>query len=1033
MTPIVPVTWSDVPRELETAVAGLRSDLSTYEARNPPEDEREAVQRAIHAACDEIESFIRGVHDLVARADAVVDERLLRTFKASVRDAVGKVDGAVKRELDKITSSLVGDVGFVFEEEEDPIVGEAALGQVRQEVHHISRSLETAGELDSLLAEFVNSRFRAHAHDVYVSMINSAVEAAGRKLTERTELMKKDLKGLMAEHAEAEGSKEPEVSPAKPPVGTSAPPPVVPRPRANTPPSTSARPQSVAVENVQERPPPTKPRPQTVAVPNGQPFPDEIQALPVPVSASPAARSKDNVQQTPVETPEDGGRNVNLMTDLNRMLAGGPPKVRRPTIGHSVDGESEIVNVDSEQQPLEEKYVGEEEQSVDMASERPVDSVTEPSVPDPKVPTPEPAPQQSPQPVSSPPLSQSTGNLSATPSRSQTLSQSAEKHKSPKSGFRGMLSSLTKSRPKAKKKGSTKAGENESSEAVNKAEGGSAAGSAEAIDAPPILQDTHVPSSPPPASIRAAEPSQPQTPPPVPARARGLSRRVSVVDLDDAHHPSHSKHPSSASADIDDGAATEIAHGSADALSHSTAEGDANEPPAVPPKSRRAQPTNAMSALASVMRGGTIRQHETGTSDGPGASNRMSMYSEISSNAGDRQSVYSEAAEGSQAEAEQPATAHDDTEDLTSPPPPIPRPRPPKATASHSPRPSSYLVESIETQGSTSPKPQPPVPSPVRRSMVLSGETSPGGSAEQLSSPVSPGPPIPRPRMPKAVPSHAPERPVSSYDRPVSNYSAQDRPLSSYSSSTDRPPSTYSTAATDRPLSVVSNMEHADIESTAPADTVIPPSDDNPEVEEKATQEKATPPPRPKKIPGVFATSHGALGALAAAVRGGAPPRPARPSHTASTESLADESEPSEPTHEEPPSPEVKPKPRPQHEAPPVTSRKPTNQQFFSSAPLVFKKKENSNSGDDKAIEKNALEWLNTNLSTHDIHVDNLYESLGNGLNLIYALESYTGESVGKYNKRAMLPVHRIDNIAVALNFCAKKGIHTQFLTPQGK
>ncbi|KAJ1563162.1 hypothetical protein HK405_011879, partial [Cladochytrium tenue] len=55
---------------------------------------------------------------------------------------------------------------------------------------------------------------------------------------------------------------------------------------------------------------------------------------------------------------------------------------------------------------------------------------------------------------------------------------------------------------------------------------------------------------------------------------------------------------------------------------------------------------------------------------------------------------------------------------------------------------------------------------------------------------------------------------------------------------------------------------------------------------------------------------------------------------------------------------------------------------------------------------------------------------LAAGLNLIHSLEDVTGEPVGKH-KRAMLPVHRIDNIAVALNFLAKRGINTYFLTPQ--
>jgi ethanolamine utilization cobalamin adenosyltransferase len=41
-------------------------------------------------------------------------------------------------------------------------------------------------------------------------------------------------------------------------------------------------------------------------------------------------------------------------------------------------------------------------------------------------------------------------------------------------------------------------------------------------------------------------------------------------------------------------------------------------------------------------------------------------------------------------------------------------------------------------------------------------------------------------------------------------------------------------------------------------------------------------------------------------------------------------------------------------------------------------------------------------------------------------------ESVGKYNKKTMLPVHKIDNLSVALSFLNKKGVDIQFITPQG-
>ena len=87
------------------------------------------------------------------------------------------------------------------------------------------------------------------------------------------------------------------------------------------------------------------------------------------------------------------------------------------------------------------------------------------------------------------------------------------------------------------------------------------------------------------------------------------------------------------------------------------------------------------------------------------------------------------------------------------------------------------------------------------------------------------------------------------------------------------------------------------------------------------------------------------------------------------------------------------------------------------------------------------MDWLNNHLSSKNIHIENLYDSLGDGLNLIFALEVFdfsvknkdaTKESVGKYNKRTMLPVHKIDNLSVALNFLAKKGVDIQFITPQG-
>jgi len=77
--------------------------------------------------------------------------------------------------------------------------------------------------------------------------------------------------------------------------------------------------------------------------------------------------------------------------------------------------------------------------------------------------------------------------------------------------------------------------------------------------------------------------------------------------------------------------------------------------------------------------------------------------------------------------------------------------------------------------------------------------------------------------------------------------------------------------------------------------------------------------------------------------------------------------------------------------------------------------------------------WLNKHLEAKELPpVDNLDESLKNGLNLIHALEHVTGESAGKYHARAVLPVHCIDNQNVVLKFLSDRGVNTGGVTAEG-
>ncbi len=73
---------------------------------------------------------------------------------------------------------------------------------------------------------------------------------------------------------------------------------------------------------------------------------------------------------------------------------------------------------------------------------------------------------------------------------------------------------------------------------------------------------------------------------------------------------------------------------------------------------------------------------------------------------------------------------------------------------------------------------------------------------------------------------------------------------------------------------------------------------------------------------------------------------------------------------------------------------------------------------------------MNSHLKDKDIEVTDLSQ-LSDGLYLIYALETCTGQSVGKYSKRVIMEVHKLDNLSIALQFLAKKGF-TITVTPRG-
>ncbi|KAI9337737.1 hypothetical protein BDR26DRAFT_863472 [Obelidium mucronatum] len=341
------------------------------------------------------------------------------------------------------------------------------------------------------------------------------------------------------------------------------------------------------------------------------------------------------------------------------------------------------------------------------------------------------------------------------------------------------------------------------------------------------------------------------------------------------------------------------------------------------------------------------------------------------------------------------------------PPVPVPRPRPAPAGAGES---RSSVVESRQSIAEG------------RKSLVVDNTATPitpttpsyhAGMVDMMTG--APAPP-PRPR---------PAPRTESADRPLSTLSQTESPhesLEQLSASNNGTEEQHTTNA-------VTTEDGGDV----PARPVIPPK------------------PPVKKIPGVFSNQrgHNAMAALASAMnsRAASVGAGARSSVVGGEEHAVTPSTPTDAAGDQPHDAHVEANGEsasslPHHmsaEALQPARRLSDNSSadphlqspVLLAQPLNIKKVAHSVSGDDKAIEKHALDWLNLHLASKEIVVDDLYTSLGDGLKLIYALEDATGESVGKYNKRAALPVHKIDNCAVALNFLQKKGINTQFMTPQ--
>ncbi|KAJ3180393.1 hypothetical protein HDU85_004099 [Gaertneriomyces sp. JEL0708] len=1025
---------------LPDAHARLRALLAEVNASDynaPP-----ALIRAAHAAEEDVDSYNHVIHSLTDNVNQVIDERLMRAVKMSLRDIFGKAEATMRRELDKLVSTLVDEVRFVFEAA-DPS-DDADDEMVLQDLRKLASNIDIVTELEGALNEYLETKLVRRTRELYAAMIDTTKMASERTLESRLQRIFRQIHETQGPgKAGAPASTAPKSSQAAIP------------PRATTPKAVPV-PKPERMTSNDDAPgyeppaPPlhTKPRPKSGVAD----FSDSSfeAARPPPIGKSPVAKTRasgvdDKPEHEPkaptADSPQKAAGRPDLVSNLNRMLSTGPPP-RMPKPHPAPDENTPQSPIYHE--PEELRHIDTHDAHVSVPTARPVPEQPLPPRPVPDQPLPN-VPQRqgtgSPAPPARVPSSHDTDGGASIASTGEEPPHETHKedkhekkdkkskdkkdkhkdddhegHKSPKAGLRGMLSSLTKSRPKKVKKG--KGEEDTSGGDVHE------------------IHESHEPHAPvqaqphPPHAAETVPPRPAPRPRPHASPSTESPRPSGELSSEEYYHsreqsnesvqfkPGHSRPGSIAGARP---ASSYSAYSSDVGLEREDElagnEHPSDQPsgtaPARPPK--KPKPTLAMSALASVMRGNNSshKSPSSSTEASAGADfddassvasrNRQSMYSD-----GRPASVYSEAATEEMGGGGRPKSyASTSTsgqmrksmyDDIPPPSPPTASVEPPLQVPRRPAKPSaasrrSMNIENVEVSSTASSSPireGPPKPFPVQRKSAALDET------ESASTPLDTAPaPAPAPR-PKPVP--------------------RDRPASTVSTAT------AGSGMAERPMSVVSSdLNHA----AAP-------------VEETAEEEVDQ--PKPRKIPGVFATSHGALGALAAAVTGRSSVAP-RFNRTNSQEETTGE-EVQEHQHSAtppPPNDEVLPDHQraisPPHSPRPTGApavRSPSASDLYNAPALTFRRKESSVSGDDKAIEQKALTFLNKHLAGQDAHVDSLFDgSLSNGLYLIWALEDCTKESVGKYNKRAMLPVHKADNLAVVLRFLGGKGVETRFLTPQ--
>ncbi|KAI9088797.1 hypothetical protein DFS34DRAFT_420009 [Phlyctochytrium arcticum] len=676
--------------------------------------------------------------------------------------------------------------------------------------------------------------------------------------------------------------------------------------------------------------------PQSRAPPVVRPKPKALSTEGPSETVAPLAAEKSPIARSQVSLADVGGQmsdigsdehdqeppKPNVRPELNRMLSGPPPRavrsVPRPMSQVDMDrvhaeagdvsnpaspvrsSPSRRGTIATYSQPLDDSeydYVEDAPSASEVTSHAQEEPIVQPAVP--------PRPSQP----------TTTGDpvdaeiVQGSDEHGKSVKEKQKAMKSPKMGIRGMLSHLTKSRPKKGKKGA-KEDDEDLEEADTHGPGpvmaDPNAAPEEHFDDQPVEQISSVP----PASDPVESADYDHVPSHLKEKSLASGRSSRHTHSRPGSNGSAAPFNVSQTTGVQNDAAGNTQHQNA-SVEDLRDDRDPNRPPSVPTRPKRPQ-NAAMSALASVMRGGNARPDESIDSDD--AASVSSAKGSLASGAAVRTSIYSDSGD-SEHFNERPLSQYSShtqpggapsgrpQSQYSTGPGVGPRPASQYSTGqAHGGRPpSQYSMGQVSEAGTdrrsihhdareeVEPRGRGQVISPARKSMHEDSVSVSSSAPDDL-------PAVAPRRPPKPVQSNSPMRrsaadPGSPAGPPVipqkpavsrksmhiedggpasptsrkSLYMMDDVTPRSPTGSVPppqhrpRPPP----AAQDRPKSTFSSNSTG----SAMHDSGSGHQEYTQETEEPVPAEVAAS-PRPRRIPGVFATNHGALGALAAAVTG---------------------------------------------------------------------------------------------------------------------------------------------------------------------